>query len=545
MKRPFPMRRTMLLVWLLLVACRPAPAAQDPAAELVRQQPPTVEPDSQPSPLPEPTTASPATAVPTASIPPTATPLPTATPTPIPPIVVALPPAYQAAAEQALSQLQEAGNGRQWTLTTSDDPAALLTSGEAQLALVHTDEGSVIAQQPIVLAVPFTTNWEATNRADAEAILANGHELVRVMPWSAVTPDLKALRVDGRHPTDPDYPFQDSWSLVAASGSESAAAELAPTLAAALAPEPAVHLAAVGDIMLDRSTGGALARGNLEYPFLYVADQLRAADYTVGNFESAMGTVGEPAPKRYPFRAPPEAAAALALAGFDLVSLANNHGADYGPEALLQALDLFAAANVATVGAGENEAAAHAPHIATVNGLTLGFLGYVHVPAEALTNFDVQSWTATADTPGLAWADPERVRADVVALRPKVDLVIVQLHSGYEYVEAPSEPQMLAAKAAVDAGAHLVLGHHAHILQGIERYNDGVIVYGLGNFAFEIDRGLEAGILNVWLDRNGVRQLELRPTIIQFGGQPRLAESWEAAPILQRVYYLTTLLNRQ
>ncbi len=104
---------------------------------------------------------------------------------------------------------------------------------------------------------------------------------------------------------------------------------------------------------------------------------------------------------------------------------------------------------------------------------------------------------------------------------------------------------MAAAHAAIDAGADVVMGHHAHILQGIEFYRDGVIVYGLGNFAFEIDGPPETAVLNVWLDADGVRELELIPAVIQFGGQPRLAESWEAGPIRQRVYYLTTLLNPQ
>ena len=135
------------------------------------------------------------------------------------------------------------------------------------------------------------------------------------------------------------------------------------------------------------------------------------------------------------------------------------------------------------------------------------------------------------------------IRADVTAVRDQVDLVIVVLHSGYEYVEEPSEPQVAAAQAAIDAGARLVIGHHAHILQGIDFYNDGVIVYGLGNFAFEIDGAPETAVLNVWLDANGVRSLELIPAIIQEGGAPRLAESWEAAPILRQVYFLTRILN--
>lgn len=123
--------------------------------------------------------------------------------------------------------------------------------------------------------------------------------------------------------------------------------------------------------------------------------------------------MGEPAAKRYPFRSPPNQAEALALGSVNLVSLANNHAQDYGPEALLQGIDLLHAAGVATVGGGANEWAAYAPHVADINGLRVAFLGYVHVPIEASTNFDTQSWTATADAPGLAWADPARIDADV------------------------------------------------------------------------------------------------------------------------------------
>ena len=102
---------------------------------------------------------------------------------------------------------------------------------------------------------------------------------------------------------------------------------------------------------------------------------------------------------------------------------------------------------------------------------------------------------------------------------------------------------MAAARAAIDAGARLVIGHHAHILQGVEFYGTGVIVYGLGNFAFEIDGDPRSAILNVWLDARGVRQIAFTPTIIQFGGQPRLATLEEATEIRDLIYRQTALLN--
>jgi poly-gamma-glutamate synthesis protein (capsule biosynthesis protein) len=484
---------------------------------------------------------------PTATVAPSPSPTPTETPTATPPaqtVTVALPAQWEVAVADALAAGEGNPSAYSWRSLTDEEPAAALADGRAQIALVHDASGTVVRQEPLAFAVPFTTNWEHLGAADAEAILANGHNLVQVIPWSTMTPENKALRVDGRHPTDADYPYHESWSLVAAAGFEAALTELADTLTLALAPTPTIRLAAVGDLNLDRAPAYIITTtGDLAYPLSRVKPVFDAADYTIGNLETALGDVGEPAAKRYPFRSPPEAAQALAVGGIDLVSLANNHAMDYGPEALLQGIGLLHEAGVATVGGGANEAEAHAPHIADIGGLRVALLGYVHVPIEAVTNFDTQSWTATADAPGLAWADPARVRADVAAVRPEVDLVVVILHSGYEYIEEPSEWQVAAAHAAIDAGADLVVGHHVHILQGIHRYGEGVIVYGLGNFLFDIDGPPETAILNVWLDRDGVRQLELIPAIIQEHGQPRLAEAWEAGSILSRVYYLTTILN--
>jgi poly-gamma-glutamate synthesis protein (capsule biosynthesis protein) len=428
------------------------------------------------------------------------------------------------------------------------DPAAGVTwqisGGETADVRLQSDgeEGLLVAQTPLVLAVPFTLDWEEVTGEEAQAILDLGNEQVTLLPWSELDASRKALRIDGRGPAEPDYPLQETWSLVADPDYRVALHELLPHLQAAW-PQPPVHLLAVGDVMLDRSLGQALQRGDLAYPFVGVADQLRAADITVGNLESALGDIGEPAPKRYPFRAPPEAAAALELAGFDIVSLANNHAMDYGPQALHQAIALLQEANVAAVGAGANAQEAHAPLLIEQGGLTLAFLSYVNVPVEASSGFDTAVWTATSESPGLAWADPAQIKADIAGLGEEVDVTIVMLHSGIEYQAAPGEAQQEAARTAIDAGADLVIGHHAHILQGIELYGEGVIIYGTGNFAFEIDGDPATALFHIWLDRQGVREIRLEPVLIQFGGQPRLAEPWIAPGIRRTVYALSNLLN--
>ncbi len=474
---------------------------------------------------------SPSAPPPTATATPAPTPIPTFTPTPH---TLAVPPMWN-------GRLQ--GLPPDWQLLITEDPAALLSTGVVDAALLPTAQGALVQQRALALTVPFTLDWHDITLEHAQEILAQGHPEVVVLPWDELTPERRPLRIDGRAPAHPDYPLQETWSLQVNAPTGHADA-LATTLQAQFSPASVVHIAAVGDLMLDRSLGWHIAQGDLAYPFAPVADLLRAADLTIGNLESALGDTGAPVAKSYPFRAPPAAAQALALAGFDVVTLANNHAGDYGPEALLQGIGLLQEAGITPIGAGADAAAAHAPFITVVQGLRLAFLGYVHVPVEAISGFDTASWTATTESAGLAWADPEQIRADVTAVAPQVDLVIVSLHSGYEYVDAPSPPQMAAARAAIDAGADVVLGHHAHILQGIEFYGEGVIVYGLGNFAFEIDGPPETAVLHLWLDADGVRELEIVPAVIQFGGQPRPAESWEAGPIRQRVYYLSNVLNQ-
>jgi len=300
---------------------------------------------------------------------------------------------------------------------------------------------------------------------------------------------------------------------------------------------------AVGDIMLARQLGQRLAAGEAEYPFALVAETLRGADLAVGNLECAISAGGQPLPKSYRFRAPPLAAQALALGGFDLVTLANNHALDYGPAALADTRALLDAAGVAHVGAGPNAAAARAPAILERNGLRVAFLGYADVPVER-SGWDARSVIAGADAPGLAWAAPGEVAADVAAARQQADVVVVLVHSGYEYYEQPNHIQVAIGRAAVDAGAALVIMAHSHVLQGVEYYNGGVIAYSLGNFAFEIERSRDSAILQVTLSRRGVEALGWLPvTLDPNDGRPAPAEAAARERILQTLARLTAALE--
>jgi poly-gamma-glutamate synthesis protein (capsule biosynthesis protein) len=458
------------------------------------------------------------------------------------PLVLAGPPQWATAVEAAIQDTDPAAAWH-WEIILSETPGDELAKGSAQLALVLGTEGVPAGRRPQALVVPFTSDYENLSLSEAQAILEEGSPFIAVMDWADIPPTHKALLVDGLHPSDPAYPLQQSWSLIHAPEFEAAAQALSPALHSTLSHDPSVQLAAVGDIMLDRKLGDILLEGDLIYPFAEVAEYLREADLTIGNLESALGDLGTPVNKSYTFRAPPGTAQALAIAGFDLPSLANNHALDYGPLALEDAIHRLNVRGIAAVGAGTNDEIAHAPYLTQINGISLAIFAYVDVPVE-VRGFDTRTWTATSDTAGMAWADPERMQTDIAAVRQQVDLVVVLLHSGYENVFEPSPPQRDAAHAAIDAGANLVLGHHAHVLQGVEFYNDGVIVYGLGNFAFEDGGPPESAILNVWLDQFGVRQLAFLPIMIESDGQPRLADAGEANDIRRKVYDLTDVLNR-
>lgn len=283
-------------------------------------------------------------------------------------------------------------------------------------------------------------------------------------------------------------------------------------------PSLQVTLDAVGDIMLGRTVGERLLAQDPGIVFAGVQSALDSADVRVGNLECALTDRSTSEHKKYPLQAPPEAAQALSLGKFDVVSLANNHAMDYGYQGLTDSQNYLNQYGVATVGAGANSTAAHTPVILERNGLRLAFLAYVDVPVE-MDGFDAHDWIATESKPGIAWAYPDQIKVDVTAAKQQADVVIVLLHSGYEVPSNVTMGQKQEAHAAIDAGAAVVIGSHPHILQSIERYHGGLIAYSLGNFVFDDYRGISNAtiILRVVLTRQGVQSYDYIPVLIENG----------------------------
>ncbi len=205
--------------------------------------------------------------------------------------------------------------------------------------------------------------------------------------------------------------------------------------------------------------------------------RLGGADATVVNLESPVTTRGKRITKPFNFRMPPRFLSALTDGGIDIVSIANNHIFDYGPRGLLDTISYLDSVGVRHVGAGRNSMEAHRPVIDTIRGREVAFLAY-YGGGEAPG--------AGKSSPGVARRELAQVCGDIRNLREggRSRYVVIILHWGTERATSPDRAQVAFAHALIDAGADAVVGHHPHVLQGIERYGRGVIAYSLGNFVF-------------------------------------------------------------
>ncbi len=250
-----------------------------------------------------------------------------------------------------------------------------------------------------------------------------------------------------------------------------------------------------------------------------VASVLSEADLTTVNLETAITERGAPQPKQFTFRAPPSALTALAAAGIDVATMANNHGLDFGPAGLLDSLAAIRASHFPVVGIGPDADHAYAPYRRTIHGEHVAIIGATQVLDDAL----IPTWTATAARGGLASAkDADRLAAEVSRARATSDTVVVFLHWGQEGSSCATPAQRELARRLANAGADVVVGSHAHVLLGAGRLGATFVDYGLGNFAFYTRGGptAETGVLFVTLTGHHVDRYEWRPAVIS-GGVPR------------------------
>lgn len=216
---------------------------------------------------------------------------------------------------------------------------------------------------------------------------------------------------------------------------------------------------------------------NFSYPFAYM-HWFGEADITMVNLETPMTAGGTRQHKEFTFHGRPKYGGMLKDAGVDLVTLANNHIFDYGKDGLLDTIELLDSLGIQHVGAGMNIDSARSPVIIEVRGMSIGFLGYLDSIRTNNLHF------ATPVSGGPARWDTSYFLQDIAKLKAQTNFVVVNVHWGVEKSRSPFHRQRELAHRAIDAGADLIIGHHPHVLQGIERYRGKVIAYSLGNFLF-------------------------------------------------------------
>jgi len=295
-----------------------------------------------------------------------------------------------------------------------------------------------------------------------------------------------------------------------------------------------IILVAVGDICLGAGVRDSIRQFGSDFPFAQCSPILQNADVVFGNLEMVLYEKGTPLKEnRLDFKAPLHYGEGLKRAGFRVLSVANNHILDFGAQACRDTLNFLKRQGIQTVGCGENLQEARKPAILTVRGKRIGFLAYSENVGQS----------AGPNQPGVAPIKKKYWVEDILALRPQVDLIVVSLHADLEFLAYPAPWRVRLSRQLIDAGADLVLQHHPHVPQGVERYGKGMIVYSLGSFVFPVYGNSYANhpytdqsfVLRVWMgNRVEVKQIEVEAASLELDNtSSRLNNVWATGKVSQ------------
>jgi len=250
-----------------------------------------------------------------------------------------------------------------------------------------------------------------------------------------------------------------------------------------LPPEPVketIVISGAGDVNLDPAFVRSLPGLEPEQVWEGLRGAFLDDDLTVVNLECSPSPNGSPWNKPWTFRCDPAFYPAMAAAGVEVANLANNHGMDYGFEAMLEGRGFLLESGVVPVGTGANREEAYTPYIVEIGAWTVAIIGSGGVHPET------GSWIATDDQPGMSDGDDTESIAEAIrAAKEVADIVIVTAHWGEQGTFTPRAFEQRQAEAWIDAGADGVFGHHQHVLQPLGFYKGKPIAWGLGNFVWQ------------------------------------------------------------
>ncbi|HYN89212.1 MAG TPA: CapA family protein [Ardenticatenaceae bacterium] len=309
---------------------------------------------------------------------------------------------------------------------------------------------------------------------------------------------------------------------------------------AAQPPLPTIIVAWGGDTMFGRGIAEGMAIPGHADPLALLRDRLAISDLQIANLEGPLTTQPRVTANPYNLTAPPERVSLLVAAGFDAVSVANNHATDNDRSGAAETVATLREAGILPIGGGNNAEEAYAPVFIDHGGLRLALLAYDVTGA---------CFPATADAAGCARFDPATARAAIAAAREQANVVIVQLHWGVEYAPTENQEQRAIAHQLAAAGADAVIGHHPHVVQPVEWIarvgrRPTFVAYSLGNFVFDsyAEDARRGTLIETLLTTDGVIAFRALPFYTDWQGLVPLDTPEAHAALTERL--LPNLANR-
>lgn len=306
--------------------------------------------------------------------------------------------------------------------------------------------------------------------------------------------------------------------------------------------EPPLTIVAGGDTMLASWAEEPIRLHGYSYPYVHVKPVLDNADIVFTNLEAPFGQTGEAFDKQFTFQVKPDLVNVLLAGGINLVSLGNNHIMDFGPSSLKETMDILKSNQIHYAGAGLNLKEAREAARMEFRNKKVALLSY------SLTF--PQEFYATDSTAGTCFPWEEFVFSDVRNLKSEGNLVIISCHWGTELRENPKDYQIAFAHRLIDAGADLILGHHPHVIQGLEFYRGKLIAYSLGNFVFGSfsESVKESMLLRIKVNADDLQQVQVVPINVynkEVEFQPIPLQGDQRSAFLSRLTRMSAELNSE
>ena len=245
--------------------------------------------------------------------------------------------------------------------------------------------------------------------------------------------------------------------------------------------ENIITISLAGDVMMDGSVRQQISKYGYDYPWEKVKDYFKESDLAIVNLETSITTRGKKWPnKQFNFRSNPKNLDSMKVAGVDVVSLANNHVLDYSEQGLIDTIDHLKKREIPFAGGGKNKKEALQGVIIEQDDIKIGVLSFSRVIPDV-------KWYAGNNKAGLVGAYDGYTKdmfKGIEEMKKEADILVLSLHWGVERSTKPRPQDVEIAKAAIDSGVDIVMGHHPHVLQGVEVYKGKPIFYSLGNFVF-------------------------------------------------------------